>query len=245
LGAELVTERPSTGSGSAGYTLDELARRVGMSPRNVRAHQARRLLPPPDRQGRVALYDDTHVRRLETILALQRQGFNLASIEAMLGARAVDQPSEPATALLHRLMTERPALAHALSRHGVLGRGDDGTLRPLRPRALRSALDLHRTRVGAMASLQVLSDALDAVRPMAGDLVDAMTARIVALAPDAAGGGDRTWEEQDQDATVLTQAMVGMLTEAFRVAVERQAEATVLDLLGRRLNAGKSLAEAR
>jgi DNA-binding transcriptional MerR regulator len=214
-----------------------------MSPRNIRAHQARRLLPPPTRQGRVALYDDAHVHRLETITALQRQGFNLASIEAMLGARTVDASAEPVAGVLHRLVAERPTLVQALSRHGVLGRGDDGALRPLRPRALRSALDLHRSRVGAVASLQVLSDVLDAVRPVAGDLVDAVTARIVAMAPDGAGQGTHSWEELDQDAAALTNAMVGLLTEAFRVAVERYAETTVLDLLGRRLDVDLSPAD--
>jgi DNA-binding transcriptional MerR regulator len=234
LGATSVTDRPPAMGGTRQYTLDALARRVGMSPRNIRAHQARRLLPPPERQGRVAFYGDGHVRRLETIIGLQRQGFNLVSIEAMLGVRTVDKPAEPVNALLHRLTAERPALAQALSRHGVLGRGDDGTLRPLRPRALRSALGLHRGRVGPVASLQVLSDVLDTVRPVAGDLVDTVAARIAALAPEAARPGAPAWEELDQDAAVLAEAMVGLLTEAFRVAVERYAETTVQDRLGRR-----------
>src|SRR6185295_3026522 len=95
----------------------------------------------------------------------------------------------------------------ALRRHGVLGRGDDGALRPLRPRALRSALELHRARIGTVAALQILGDVL--------------AARIAALTPDAGRGGVRTWEELDRVAGVLSQALVGLLTEAFRVAVER------------------------
>src|SRR5947208_1701520 len=47
----------------AGYTVDELAARVGMSARNIRAYQARELLPPPRRVGRSGYYSEAHVRR--------------------------------------------------------------------------------------------------------------------------------------------------------------------------------------
>src|SRR5690242_16776946 len=62
------------------YTVEELAAKVGMSPRNIRAHQTRSLLGPPVRRGRTAYYDDSHVRRLEAIKSLQRQGYNLVAI---------------------------------------------------------------------------------------------------------------------------------------------------------------------
>ncbi|MET8463622.1 MerR family transcriptional regulator, partial [Micromonospora zamorensis] len=117
-----IDEATTTPGGPGGYSVEELARKVGMSPRNIRAHQARRLLPPPVRRGRAALYDDSHVRRLDAILALQRQGFNLVSIEAMLGVRASDEAPDGLTAMLQRLTADRPALAHALTRHGVIGR---------------------------------------------------------------------------------------------------------------------------
>jgi DNA-binding transcriptional MerR regulator len=61
-------------------TIDEVAAHVGMTPRNVRAHQHRGLLPRPALRGRHALYDTTHVRRLELIRALQDAGFSLAAI---------------------------------------------------------------------------------------------------------------------------------------------------------------------
>src|SRR5262245_24112991 len=99
------------------YTVDELARKVGMSPRNIRAHQARKLLAPPLRRGRSGYYDDSHVRRLEVIKTLQRQGFNLVAIEAILGVRSSDQTAEAFTAMLQRLLMEHPSLIYALSRH--------------------------------------------------------------------------------------------------------------------------------
>lgn len=65
-------------------TIDELARRAGTTTRNVRAYQARGLLPPPKLIGRVGYYGDGHVARLTLIARLQERGFSLAGIEALL-----------------------------------------------------------------------------------------------------------------------------------------------------------------
>ena len=128
---------------AARYTVEELSRIVGMSPRNVRAHQSRKLLQPPIRRGRVGYYDDTHVRRLEHIVSLQRQGFNLVSIGAILGAEGRDDDREKITAALQRVIRERPGVFHSLNRHGVVGWDEDGAVRIAR-RRLRAALDLVR-----------------------------------------------------------------------------------------------------
>ncbi|MGW0103496.1 hypothetical protein, partial [Nocardia sp. NPDC003354] len=168
----------------------------------------------------------------DAILALQRQGFNLVSIEAMLGVRAGDEAPDGLTAMLQRLAADRPALAHALTRHGVIGRADDGTVRTSRPRPLRAALDLHRVRVGTVPALQTLSEVLDSLRPVADDLVAAVTARLLALAPELVRSGNRSsWADLDRETLLLTQGVVGVLTEAFRLAVENQAEAHVAELL--------------
>jgi DNA-binding transcriptional MerR regulator len=74
-------DRPIT---EARFTLEQLAARSGMSPRNIRAHQTRGLLPGPQTDGRLVWYDASHLARLRTITALQRRGFNLAAIERML-----------------------------------------------------------------------------------------------------------------------------------------------------------------
>jgi len=66
------------------FTLEDLANRSGLSARNIRAHQTRGLLPPPETDGRQAWYDASHLARLRTITALQKRGFNLAAIERML-----------------------------------------------------------------------------------------------------------------------------------------------------------------
>ena len=70
----------------AGLTIDELAQRVGMTVRNVRAHQSRGLLPPPEVRGRTGYYGEDHVARLEIVKDMQADGFNLRAIRHALDA---------------------------------------------------------------------------------------------------------------------------------------------------------------
>lgn len=65
-------------------TIDELARRSGMTVRNIRAHQSRGLLPAPNVRGRIGYYDERHVARLELIQQLQSGGFNLTAIQKLV-----------------------------------------------------------------------------------------------------------------------------------------------------------------
>src|SRR3954454_24395231 len=68
-------------------TIDALARRTGMTVRNIRAHQSRGLLPPPDIEGRTGYYGPEHVARIELISEMQADGFNLAAIKRLLQDR--------------------------------------------------------------------------------------------------------------------------------------------------------------
>src|SRR3954464_10111169 len=70
----------------AEYRIDDLARAAGTTVRNVRAYQDRGLLPPPRREGRVGLYDDGHLARLNVIGELLERGYTLANIGEILQA---------------------------------------------------------------------------------------------------------------------------------------------------------------
>jgi DNA-binding transcriptional MerR regulator len=65
-------------------TIEELAAQTGMSVRNIRSHQARGLLPPPEVRMRVGYYGSEHVLQLRLIRELQDQGFNLNGIKRLL-----------------------------------------------------------------------------------------------------------------------------------------------------------------
>jgi DNA-binding transcriptional MerR regulator len=68
--------------------IDELAARTGVTSRNIRAYQAKGLLPAPRLEGRTGYYDDGHVQRLEMIEELSERGFSLAAVKALLDAWA-------------------------------------------------------------------------------------------------------------------------------------------------------------
>src|SRR5712691_2854644 len=88
LGMTDVKEDPQVdrdGEGDvAGMTIDELAHRTGMTVRNIRAHQSRGLVPPPEVRGRTGYYGDEHRARIELIKELQADGFNLEAIRRLL-----------------------------------------------------------------------------------------------------------------------------------------------------------------
>lgn len=71
------------------YTVDELARVADTTVRNVRAYQDRGLLSPPEKRGRVGVYDDTHVSRLKLINHLLARGYTLANIQDLI--KAIDE----------------------------------------------------------------------------------------------------------------------------------------------------------
>ncbi|MEV0766823.1 MerR family transcriptional regulator [Nocardia salmonicida] len=81
-------------------TIDELARTVDMSARNIREWQTLRLLAPPERKGRVGVYTDAHVARIRRIQQLRGEGFPLDLIR-----RTLDSPDRPA-AQVDRIATQ-------------------------------------------------------------------------------------------------------------------------------------------
>jgi DNA-binding transcriptional MerR regulator len=85
LGGPASAPRPGADD-SRTYRIDELARVSGVTTRNIRAYQERGLLPPPQRVGRVALFDDTHLARLKIISSMLERGYTSANMLEMLTA---------------------------------------------------------------------------------------------------------------------------------------------------------------
>ncbi|MDQ3742197.1 MAG: MerR family transcriptional regulator [Actinomycetota bacterium] len=67
-------------------TIDQLAQATGMTVRNIRNHQSRGLLPPPQVVARTGYYGREHVERLHLIREMQAEGFNLEAIKRLLAA---------------------------------------------------------------------------------------------------------------------------------------------------------------
>lgn len=68
------------------YTIDEFARLVNSSTRNIRAYQDKGLLPPPQLEGRKGFYNQDHLARFRTVSGLVSRGFSLSSIKELLYA---------------------------------------------------------------------------------------------------------------------------------------------------------------
>lgn len=92
------------------YRVEELAAKADTSVDTIRYYQARSLLTPPTRVGRVAWYSDDHLERLARIRRLQARGLGLAVIlrildgeldhadEALIAAVATEASPPPAPA---------------------------------------------------------------------------------------------------------------------------------------------------
>jgi len=79
-----------SGAPEADLTVEQLAYETGMSVRNIRNHQSRGLLPPPEVRARVGYYGPEHVARLRLIQEMQGEGFKLSAISRLIGEHGAD-----------------------------------------------------------------------------------------------------------------------------------------------------------
>jgi DNA-binding transcriptional MerR regulator len=161
----------------AQLTIDELARRTGMTVRNIRAHQSRGLLPPPDVRGRTGYYGPQHAARIELIRELQADGFKLEAISRLLESaggsseevlrftRAVKAPfeDEEPQIITPEELAERygdagdkaPELLRRAEKLGILRPLADGNFEELSPRLGRAAAELAALGVSSETALDV------------------------------------------------------------------------------------------
>jgi DNA-binding transcriptional MerR regulator len=148
-------------------TIEELAAQTGMSVRNIRSHQARGLLAPPDVRMRVGYYGPEHVLQLRLIRDLQDQGFNLNGIK--------------------RLLEETPGTAERLLRvrQSVRRRDDE-------PTETMSAVELgERFQLDPAEGRRLLATAIKMgiLIPVGGDKYEAPNPSLLAVADEALRSG--------------------------------------------------------
>ncbi|HEY6422581.1 MAG TPA: MerR family transcriptional regulator [Pseudonocardiaceae bacterium] len=106
-------------------TIAELAARTGISVRTIRFYTGMGLVPPPAVRGRLGLYDERHVARLELVRDLQGLGFTLAAIEGYMARIPVDRTPEDLAlhrALLAPWLPEEPETVHKAELDARAGR---------------------------------------------------------------------------------------------------------------------------
>ncbi|MCW2633693.1 MAG: putative MerR-family transcriptional regulator [Blastococcus sp.] len=144
-------------------TVDELAARVGVTVRNLRAYSARGLLPAPRMVGRTGYYGREHVARLLLVREMLAEGYSLAMIERTLAA--APRTASSTTLALHRALLapwlppeaetltgaelaaragvpENEALVDRLAELGLVERLEEGRLRVLDPALLAAGLQV-------------------------------------------------------------------------------------------------------
>ena len=85
-------------------TIEQLAAATGMTVRNIRSHQARGLVSPPEVRMRVGYYGPEHREQLRVIRDLQSAGFNLRGIKRLFSIAAeLAERGVPLTVILDAL----------------------------------------------------------------------------------------------------------------------------------------------
>ncbi|WP_354699164.1 hypothetical protein DSM112329_04872 [Paraconexibacter sp. AEG42_29] len=158
-------------------TIDQLAQQTGMTVRNIRAHQARGLLPPPEVRGRTGFYGADHLTRIELIRELQGDGYNLDLIRKLLegaagqsGAvlrftRTIRTPfveEEPRIVtkeeLAERFQSTDPKLLQRATELGLLRRLDDeGRFEEISPILAAAGGDLVELGIPAERAMELLT----------------------------------------------------------------------------------------
>jgi DNA-binding transcriptional MerR regulator len=230
-------------------TIDELAQRVGMTVRNVRAHQSRGLLTPPRLRGRTGYYDDEHVARLELIKDLQAEGLNLEAIRAILErtpgssvgeilgfTRAVaepftdEQPEIHSAAELAARWGEQmtPELVERVIRLGLIRPAGEGQFEVLSPRLEAAAREIADLGIPAEAAIDVVSDLRRHSESVAKIYVRLFIKHV--LRPAQEEDGQERWPELQQTLErirpVASEALLGVfqlvMTEQVEKALEKE-----------------------
>jgi DNA-binding transcriptional MerR regulator len=234
-------------------TIGELARRTGMTIRNIRAHQTRGLLPPPEVHGRTGYYNEEHVARIELTREMQGEGLNLEAIRRVLEttggssqeivdfARAVRAPFEDETpeifeaselpAIWQDGEIDRRLLGHS-EQLGILRELPDGKIEALSPRLARTGAELIALGVSPKAGLATADTLRDQAEGVARAFVDLFVTEI--WEPfDRAGRPEEDWpkvrEALDRMRPLASDALLAMFQITMGEATEKAGERTLRD----------------
>ena len=183
-------------------TIDQLAQASGMTVRNIRAHQSRGLVPPPELKGRTGLYTPEHLARVRIIMELQAEGLNLGAIRTILEG----VPEGAATEAL------------SLRRSMLTSWEDEAPLTISRE-------ELAETFGGADPEVFTLAESQGLVRTLDGDRVEVSSPTLLRVAVELVRGGlplaevvragDRLAEATDQIARVFVELFENAVWRPF------------------------------
>jgi DNA-binding transcriptional MerR regulator len=234
-------------------TIGELARRTGMTIRNIRAHQTRGLLPPPEVHGRTGYYNEDHVARIELTREMQAEGLNLEAIRLVLEgsegssremvdfARAVRAPFEDETPEIFD--TDELAAAWGVDRFDekLLARGEkmgalrqlpEGKIEVISPRLQGAGSALIELGVSPQAAVEVAEQLRRYSEKVSRTFVELFVHEI--WEPfDKAGRPEEDWpkvrEALDRMRPLASDALLAMFQITMGEATEKAGERTLRD----------------
>ena len=236
----------------ATLTVEQLAYETGMSVRNIRNHQSRGLLPPPEVRARTGYYGPQHVARLRLIQEMQAEGFKLSAISRLIGEHGADADRfvglrQAVTApfateapeilsreeLIERFRVDDDRLLAKAQKLGLLiDIGDDRYEAPS-PALLSAAEDVLKMGVPLPAALAVIEklnrNSEAAARNFVNLFVDELWKPF-----DQAGRPDEGWAEITASIERLRPLAVEALNATFRLALTTEVEKAFGEVLERR-----------
>jgi DNA-binding transcriptional MerR regulator len=242
LGAEVRAE----------MTIEQLAHETGMSVRNIRNHQSRGLLPPPEVRARIGYYGPRHVARLRLIQELQSEGFKLSAVEKLIGEhganadrlvglrKAITEPFSVETPevltreeLLERFGVEDRKLLDRAQRLGLLIALGDERYEAPSPALLRAAEDVLARGISlpaALATIEKLSrTSQSAARTFVKLFLDELWKPF-----NEAGRPEERWPEITNAIEDLRPLALDALNAVFRLALTAEVEKAFGEVLEHR-----------
>jgi DNA-binding transcriptional MerR regulator len=230
------------------YRVEQLAAACDVSVDTVRYYQSRGLLPQPEREGRVAWYDDVHAERIGRIRDLQRKGLTLDAIGRVVRGELGEADADLAAAVAeargevveaqHLLGLDDfaassgvPAsLIQAVEREGIrIGRRVDGEMRytAADTELVRTALRLLEFGLPLGDLLELARDADGALRGLAERAVDLFDAHVRRPIQDTSGDDAAAATQMVGAFRELLPAVTALVSNHFRRVLLEAAEGRI------------------
>jgi len=236
----------------ADLTVEQLAYETGMSVRNIRNHQSRGLLPPPEVRARIGYYGPEHVARLRLIQEMQAEGFKLSAISRLIGEHGADADRfvglrQAVTApfaieapevmsreeLVERFGADDDRLLEKAQKLGLLVDLGEERYEAPSPALLRAAEEVIAMGIDLPAALQVIEKLNRNAQSSARAFVDLFVEKVWKPFDDA-GRPDEAWAEITASIERLRPLAVEAFTATFRLTLTAEVEKAFGEVLERR-----------
>lgn len=247
----MATRKGKSATPEGKMTIGELARRTGMTIRNIRAHQTRGLLPPPEVHGRTGYYNQGHVSRIELTREMQAEGLNLEAIRRVLEssegssremvdfARAVRAPFEDETpeifdedelAAAWGVEKFDPKLLGRVEELGILRQLPDGKIEVISPRLQHAGTALIELGVSPQAAVETAEELRRRSERVSRTFVE-LFVREIWDPFEKAGRPEEDWpkvrEALDRMRPLASDALLAMFQMTMGEATEKAGERTL------------------